>query len=327
MLSVIVPNYNHSKYLQERLDSIVRQTYQDFELIILDDNSADDSRTIIEQYRNNPKVSAVVYNEVNSGSTFRQWKKGIELAKGEYVWIAESDDVASADFLEKMMLLMERHQSAAMAFCDSLLIDETGAEIVDSWIETDFNTGKPHAVYDGNRFLKKYLLKGNVIYNASAVIFRKAKALEISGFEQYRFCGDWFFWSTIMLNAQVVFCNEKLNRFRQHSQKVTRKADKNGLSFLEGFDVIQYVLETLRIPNIQKIHIGVFYVHKIKTDPYIASGVIRDECMRKCKSLFSYLTIGQIVFFIPDKAGSVFTRIRKKGFISAVTYYLTKYSW
>ena len=74
MVSVIVPNYCHEPYLKERLDSILSQTYEDFELIILDDCSNDRSRDVIEQYSSNPHVSHIVYNEKNSGSTFSHGK-------------------------------------------------------------------------------------------------------------------------------------------------------------------------------------------------------------------------------------------------------------
>ncbi|MEG2479884.1 MAG: glycosyltransferase family 2 protein, partial [Mucinivorans sp.] len=90
-VSIIVPSYNHAPYLKERLDSILGQTFRDFELIILDDSSTDNSQQIIEQYSSEPRVSHVVYNKINSGNTFVQWQKGVDLAQGEWIWIAESD--------------------------------------------------------------------------------------------------------------------------------------------------------------------------------------------------------------------------------------------
>ena len=105
-VSVIVPNYNHAPFLRRRLDSIFNQTYQDFEVIILDDCSSDNSKEIIEQYRNRPQITHIVYNEVNSGSPFKQWAKGFDLAKGEYIWIAESDDWAELNFLEETVQIM-----------------------------------------------------------------------------------------------------------------------------------------------------------------------------------------------------------------------------
>ena len=76
MVSVIIPNYNHAKYLEERIDSVLNQSYKDFEVIVLDDYSTDNSKEVINKYAGHPKVSHIILNEENSGSTFKQWHKG-----------------------------------------------------------------------------------------------------------------------------------------------------------------------------------------------------------------------------------------------------------
>src|SRR5687768_4023193 len=103
LVSVIIPNYNHGSYLKQRINSILNQTFQDFEIILLDDCSTDNSVEIIEEYRSHTKITSINYNPINSGSTFLQWKKGIDLAQGEWVWIAESDDWCELDFLEVLI--------------------------------------------------------------------------------------------------------------------------------------------------------------------------------------------------------------------------------
>lgn len=107
-VSVIIPNFNHEKYLDERIQSVLNQTYTDFEVIILDDVSKDNSKEVIEKYRSNPHVSNIVYNTENSGSTFKQWAKGFNLAKGGLIWIAESDDSCSPKLLEKLVNEFEK---------------------------------------------------------------------------------------------------------------------------------------------------------------------------------------------------------------------------
>ncbi|HET6990511.1 MAG TPA: glycosyltransferase family 2 protein, partial [Bacteroidia bacterium] len=99
LVSVILPNYNHARFLEQRIKSILSQTFRDFEIIILDDCSTDNSREIIDRYRSDEKISHVIFNETNSGSAFSQWKKGIQSASGTYIWIAESDDFCDPDFL------------------------------------------------------------------------------------------------------------------------------------------------------------------------------------------------------------------------------------
>ena len=126
LVSVIIPNYNHARYLPERLESVLGQTYQNFEVIILDDCSTDDSRDIIEQYRTNPHVSQIIYNEENSGRVFKQWKKGLGLAKGDLLWIAESDDKCEPMFLERLVQCFIEHPTLALAFSKSLLFNDAG---------------------------------------------------------------------------------------------------------------------------------------------------------------------------------------------------------
>src|SRR5258708_26242203 len=100
MVSVIIPNYNHAQYLSKRIDSVIHQSYKNIEVIILDDCSIDKSKDIIEKYRFHPLVKKIIYNESNTGSPFLQWKKGVEVASGEWIWITESDDYSSPIFLE-----------------------------------------------------------------------------------------------------------------------------------------------------------------------------------------------------------------------------------
>lgn len=123
--SVIIPNYNHAKFLKERIDSVLNQTFQDFELILLDDYSKDNSREILGSYESDSHVTHILFNEINSGSTFRQWLKGFELSKGEYIWIAESDDFADLHFLEKANeILTQSANSISLLYYPSNIVNE-----------------------------------------------------------------------------------------------------------------------------------------------------------------------------------------------------------
>ncbi|RYY07003.1 MAG: glycosyltransferase family 2 protein [Sphingobacteriaceae bacterium] len=129
LISVIIPNYNHARFLNQRIDSILNQTYQNFEIIILDDCSTDESRSIIGSYKNHPKVSHTIFNTINSGSTFIQWEKGINLSAGNYIWIAESDDYSSSDFLQSLVNLIDENVNVGLAYCGSETVDENGKKI------------------------------------------------------------------------------------------------------------------------------------------------------------------------------------------------------
>ena len=162
LVSVIIPNYCHARYLDQRIQSVLNQTYQNFEVIILDDCSPDDgaSRAVIEKYRDNPHVSHIVYNTENSGSTFRQWNKGFGLAKGELIWIAESDDYCEKDLMEKLIQPFLYKKQCSISFCRTVLVDEQGN--MQSAGPPNLNSG----IYDGGSFIRDFMSIGNSIVNA-----------------------------------------------------------------------------------------------------------------------------------------------------------------
>ena len=125
-VSVIVPNYNYGRFLPQRLESILSQTFQNMEIILLDDCSTDNSQAVLSQYATHPLVSRIVFNEKNSGSPFAQWRKGIDLAQGEYVWIAESDDYCEPTLLATLVRALDQYPTASIAFAGAVLVDENG---------------------------------------------------------------------------------------------------------------------------------------------------------------------------------------------------------
>lgn len=193
LVSVIIPNYNHAKYLTERINSVLAQDYPNFEVIILDDKSTDNSVEIIDTYKNHKRISNIVINTENSGNTFHQWAKGIKLSKGEYIWIAESDDVADSCFISKLMDKLINTPNAIVAFCYSYMIDGNGNKLEYTWDKP--NLYQKDGISEGDLFCIKRLVYGNSIYNASMSIFKKSNCAEISeSYRKYRHCGDWLFW-------------------------------------------------------------------------------------------------------------------------------------
>ena len=231
-VSVIVPNFNYAKYLKERIDSILAQTYQDFELIILDDCSTDDSRDVIEKYKEDKHVTHIVYNNFNTGSPFVQWHRGIELAKGEWIWIAESDDVAKPDFLSTILMGIENCSDAVVAYSHSFLIDDESNILQSDW--HDVNDDNSFIVYKGKDFAYNKLLWGCQIYNASMALFRRSAYFQMDKtYKTYHSKGDWAFWMTICLLGRVVEVRNRLSYCRLHCSSVTRNATRVGQDWEE----------------------------------------------------------------------------------------------
>lgn len=270
-VSIIVPNYNHCAYLPLRIDSILAQTYEDYELILLDDHSSDDSRQALEAYRKNPHVSYLLYNEQNSGTTFRQWEKGMALARGKYIWIAESDDFADVDFLRETVSVMEESQDVVLVFTGSQMVDSKGDALQLDWDKFQ-EGGSCCTKYESSCFLTKKMLWKNSIYNASMVLFRRECYANVrQRYMQFRYCGDWLFWTEICRQGAVVSINRKLNYFRQHNAKVSPNSEKEGIYYLEGGEVIQYVMSLLKLSAYQRRVVGgrtlKRLLHDAKTNP------------------------------------------------------------
>jgi len=240
-VSVVVPNYNHARFIRQRIESVLGQTYRDFEVILLDDCSTDESRSIISEYAADSRVR-IEFNEKNSGSTFKQWNKGVRLAKGEYVWIAESDDYADKNLLERLVAALDAEPSIAFAYCRSWRVSEENHldGFADSYLERPRWT--VDYCVDGREECRNFFVVYNTIPNASAAVFRKAAYELVGGAdESLLLCGDWKLWAAMALTGKVAYLGEPLNYFRFHDQSVR---DTSGLTIhaLESLQLSRWIM-------------------------------------------------------------------------------------
>jgi glycosyltransferase involved in cell wall biosynthesis len=248
-VSVIVPNYNHAHYLQQRLDSIINQEFQDFEVIILDDASTDNSREIIQLYSRYPAFRFLL-NETRSGSVFKQWQKGSASARGEYVWFAESDDCSSPYFLSQLLPVLERDKSLGLVYCQSYLVDPSSRVFGDAvqWTD-DLDRVRWRSNFEntGRAEVRDYLSKKNTIPNASAVLIRTRVLRSIDRLDDgYKLCGDWLLWIKILLQSNIGYVAKKLNYWRQYSSNA-RTHIAGVVESNEGPRIITYLAKELRL--------------------------------------------------------------------------------
>lgn len=247
-VSIIVPNYNYKRYLSLRLESIFAQDFTDIEVILLDDCSTDGSPAYLrEQASLHPEVSHCVLNEVNTGNPFVQWEKGMALAKGEYIWIAESDDYCDKSFLVKMVGLLDAHPDASYALCGSHLVDSENNPIQDDYDKWPIVGGQDEGqafLYSSATYLKHFLLWYNASYNASMIVFRRKSLEKIQvDFSSTRYCGDWLFWIKMAEVGNVIVLHERLNYFRRHQKSVTFISDGGEKQMAEKLLIYSYLWE------------------------------------------------------------------------------------
>jgi glycosyltransferase involved in cell wall biosynthesis len=246
-VAVIIPNYKHAPYLPRRIESVLQQTYRDFSVLIMDDASPDNSREVIEPYRQWKEVS-VLYNDTNSGSVFAQWEKGIRQTDSEHVWIAESDDWADPRFLERMVPVLDAHPNVGVAYCQSWLVDRE-ANVVGhavGWTQDlDANRWDSDYVANGREEIRRYLMVKNTIPNASAVLMRRSVLLRTMPIDtSFRLAGDWMHWIRMLTEADIAYVAEKLNFWRMQSSNA-RTAPPGILEWREGERILTHAAARL----------------------------------------------------------------------------------
>lgn len=278
LVSVIIPNYCHAKFLDQRIQSVLNQTYQDFEIIILDDCSPDDgaSRMVIEKYRDNPHVSHIVYSEANSGSTFKQWNKGFELAVGELIWIAESDDYCEACFLESIIRCWENHPDCSIVMSATHGVNAMGELLYPNVPFSD------QIIYsEGKEFIKRNMIYScHCIPNASAVTFKKNIALGLpDDYISYKAAGDRLFWIYMLERGNICKIDSPLNFFRKHDNKVSPRKEADGTQSRENFKINQYIRKQGYINGVNNAVEFISYWNYLHTFSF-ESESIRDSLLK-----------------------------------------------
>lgn len=236
-VSVILPNYNYAVYLDSRIESILRQRYRDVELIFLDDSSSDASTDILKQWQG-LMGARLVLNAENSGNVWKQWQKGLELAKGQYIWIAEADDLCDEDFLST--LLSHLQPKTALAYCIPDVIDQNGNAVALDY-RSNYLSFASH-----DRWSRSYSVEGveevnaalsivNTIPNVSAAIFRKPADMQaILEAQKFRCAGDWMFYLKLAESGQIAYVHEAHAKHRRHMRSVIAQEQNRKAVILAG---------------------------------------------------------------------------------------------
>ncbi len=240
-ISVVVPSYNYSRFLRARLASIFTQTYPVLEIIVLDDGSTDDSIAVVRDTAAQwGRYVQIVSNSTNSGSITRQWQRAAELARGDFLWIAEADDVAEPGFLAALAERIVGIDDTLLAFCDSRCIDADDQPMRISYRDYYADAAGPGAlaqddVFEAAGFARRFLAERNLILNASAVLWRRAALIEAisrCGDElgTWRLAGDWRVYLEVLHAGvgRVVYSASILNQHRRHDSSVTQRLDRGG---------------------------------------------------------------------------------------------------
>jgi glycosyltransferase involved in cell wall biosynthesis len=222
-VSVIIPTYNSEDYINEAIKSVLSQTYKNYEIIIVDDGSSDNTATLLKKYQGRLKY----FYQNNQGSAAAR-NLGLNNSSGEFIAFLDSDDVWFPEKLEKQVRIMKENPRLAFVFAAAYMVNESG-EIVKCW------DNKNEPTMDFKRLYEKNFIC------TSTVLLRRYCLERIGNFdENLKMSQDWDLWLRLAKKFEFKFICQPLINYRMHSNNITRRYDER----------IKYVLSIVNKPDI-----------------------------------------------------------------------------
>lgn len=220
-VSICIPTYNRREYLRETLESVFAQTYQDYEVVIVDDGSTDGTGEMIRQAGYDVRY----HWQQNAGDAAAR-NKLTELAKGRYLAFLDSDDLLMPDAIERLIGAIERETEPVVIYGPYLGIDEKGNVVRKS----------KRKLYSG--LVTKYLFQGIFIHSCGLALPKK-NLEEAGGFdESLPVCSDYALWLRLSLKYRFIALSEPTFKRRRHTGNLSKRSSANRkieLNILENF--------------------------------------------------------------------------------------------
>ena len=223
-VSVILTSFNHHKYIRDSIDSVLNQSFTNFELIIWDDASADGSWAIINSYTD-PRIKAF-RNEVAKRGIYGINKAIAEASSGEYIAIHHSDDIWELDKLEKQVSFLNANQEFGAVFTWVQIIDEHSVKLAGDWFDQENKTQW--------QWLNQLFLEQNHL-NHPSVLIRK-QCYQDGGLYRYGLAqtGDAEMWSRVLIRFPIHVIQEKLTHHRLFSDNSNSSGPRTDVAIRLG---------------------------------------------------------------------------------------------
>ncbi|GEO04026.1 hypothetical protein AAE02nite_16900 [Adhaeribacter aerolatus] len=242
-VSVLVPTYNNAQFLDETIQSVLNQSFPDFELIIVDNQSTDNTQEVVEAYLTDSRVK--YYKNASNLGMVGNWNKCLEYAQGTYIKYLCSDDKFHPDLLQKFVAVMEQYPQVA---------------IVSSYREyfgqKRFKPELPPftGLRPGKEIIYKSLQDWNWIGEPTTVMFRRS-GLQVGQFKtDYKYFPDWDMWLRLLTTGDCYMIPETLSYFRLHPNQVTALVMQNLSNIFEEY----YLFKAIKEQNEYKINFQEF---------------------------------------------------------------------
>ncbi|MBI5419761.1 MAG: glycosyltransferase [Deltaproteobacteria bacterium] len=256
-VSVCIPTYNYARFLPQAIDSVLNQSFTDFELIIIDDCSVDDTKELVARYAAEDKRIIFEVNPVNVGMV-QNWNRCLRKARGEYIKYLFGDDLfCSKDALMQMVDVLDADHSISLVASARNVIDP-GSEILK--VLSHF---KDKEVIDGAEVTKACIYsQQNLVGEPSAVMFRKKHAGRCFD-TRYKQLVDLEMWFHLLEQGNFAYINEPLSSFRVHPDQ---RSNVNARILAHIDDTIYLMSDYVCNPEKKNIDIGKFEGHYMMYD-------------------------------------------------------------
>lgn len=205
-ISVCIPVYNGEAYLAQTIRSVLDQTYSDFELVIIDNASTDNTVSIVRSFTDSR--IRLIQNETNVGM-LGNWNNCLRYGNCEYMQLLCADDLLTPDNFQKKVRILEDYPEVGMVFSGSHVINENNKVVMN---RRPFSTS---CLWDGKKLARRSFRNHNYNAEPSNVMFRKSTSLQVGSFDpDLWFTLDWNYWLRMCSVSKVYYINEYLYSFR-----------------------------------------------------------------------------------------------------------------
>lgn len=289
MISIVLPIYNGQEYIQQCIESILKQTYTDWELIVSDDHSWDRTIEIIKSYKD-PRIK-IIQNNAQRG-IFQNMNNAIRHASGDYIQLFNQDDVMLSTMLERQISLLYKYPDAGMVFCKKYNINEAGEaiEVPSSSATTHFHSVLPELITPQEGY-QYFVAFGCIPGNLSPVMITREAWNKAGAFnENFHYAGDFEYWVRISETFSISFNNQYLCEVRTHMARASNVLGKKDLRITSQlFTINRSLLKRYRdIHQREKATsylqrtVGIYQLHSLIR--FLLAGKIRE--VREIRSQF-----------------------------------------
>ena len=265
-ISVVMPCYNSGRFISYAIESILKQSFDKFELIIINDGSTDESDSVIRKYLTDPRVKYIVLQQNKGNYTARNI--GMKLAIGKYICVMDADDIAFPDRLRKQFRFMERHPQIGLSGCFATCIDERGNLMTLIKKPTNYNDIKL-GLFIENKFIHSAIIVRKQLLKKHLLLYN----------EKLTYSADYDFLIRCSKKFKIVNTRDILIQYRIHQRQISSHKCKDQLEFADHVrlkqlwalkikpttDEFQLHLNLLRRPDLaaNRIEDSVIWCNKI----------------------------------------------------------------